>query len=110
MPTGTALSSTPAAPIEGCATRDGRTPGTASTSPTVVSLSHPIALCEVQGYVYAALLSRASIERQLGDHEHADTLARRAAALKSAFNERFWLEDRGWFAVGLDPIKHRSMP
>jgi glycogen debranching enzyme len=65
----------------------------------------PIALCEVQGYVYAALLSRAAIARHLGDHEHADTLAGRAAALKSAFNERFWLEDDGWFAVGLDRDK-----
>ncbi|HYI45756.1 MAG TPA: glycogen debranching N-terminal domain-containing protein [Actinomycetota bacterium] len=65
----------------------------------------PIALCEVQGYVYAALLARASIARHLGDTARAEQLTHRAAELKSAFNERFWLPDEGWFAVGLDRYK-----
>jgi glycogen debranching enzyme len=65
----------------------------------------PIALCEVQGYVYQALVGRAAIARHRGDHEHAATLTSRAAELRSAFNERFWLEDKGWFAVGLDHAK-----
>jgi glycogen debranching enzyme len=65
----------------------------------------PIALCEVQAYVYQALVSRAAIARHQGDADRADSLARRAADLKSAFNERFWLEDKGWFAVGLDRTK-----
>ncbi len=65
----------------------------------------PIALCEVQGYVYQALISRADIARRQGDSDRADELLSRAADLRSAFNERFWLPDRGWFAVGLDRDK-----
>jgi glycogen debranching enzyme len=65
----------------------------------------PIALCEVQGYVYAALHARASIARHQGDHAKADSLTRRAGDLKATFNQRFWLADRGWFAVGLDRDK-----
>jgi glycogen debranching enzyme len=65
----------------------------------------PIALCEVQAYVYAALLDRAAIARHRGDLELADTLTRRAGDLKATFNERFWLPDKGWFAVGLDRDK-----
>jgi glycogen debranching enzyme len=65
----------------------------------------PIALSEVQGYVYQALISRAAIARHQGDGDRADSLASRAADLKRAFNERFWLEDRGWYAIGLDRTK-----
>ena len=36
---------------------------------------------------------------------HARTGASRAAALKQAFNEPFWLPDRGWYALGLDRDK-----
>jgi len=65
----------------------------------------PIALCEVQGYVYRAMVERALIARDLGDDELADGLDERAARLKSAFNERFWLKERGYFAMGLDADK-----
>jgi glycogen debranching enzyme len=65
----------------------------------------PIALCEVQGYVYQALISRAAIARHHDDRDQADMLDSRAADLKRSFNERFWLPDKGWFAVGLDRDK-----
>ncbi len=65
----------------------------------------PIALCEVQGYVYAAYLARAYFAQEAGDEETAARLHERAAALKAAFNERFWLPDRGWFALALDGDK-----
>ncbi|HUZ19067.1 MAG TPA: glycogen debranching N-terminal domain-containing protein [Acidimicrobiales bacterium] len=65
----------------------------------------PIALCEVQGYTYAAFLARAQMARGLGDAATARTFEERAATLKAAFNERFWLEDRGYFAMGLDGEK-----
>jgi glycogen debranching enzyme len=54
----------------------------------------PIALCEVQGYVYAALRARA----ELG----ATDLLARAERLRERFAESFWLPDRGWYAVALD--------
>ncbi len=63
----------------------------------------PIALCEVQGYVYAAYRARAALARALGEPEA--TCASFAAAaddLRRRFDEHFWLDQKGWFAVGLD--------
>lgn len=65
----------------------------------------PIALCEVQGYTYAAYLARAHFARETGDEATAQQWISRAEALKRAFNEQFWLPDREWFAVGLDRDK-----
>jgi glycogen debranching enzyme len=65
----------------------------------------PLALCEVQGYHYAALLARAELARHFGDQAHADRLATEADALRTRFAERFWLPDRGWLAVALDRDK-----
>jgi glycogen debranching enzyme len=62
----------------------------------------PIALCEVQGYTYAAYLARAHFAWEAGDSSARQQWADRAAALKRAFNERFWLEDQGCFALALD--------
>lgn len=65
----------------------------------------PIALCEVQGYVYAAFLSRACLADSLGDEETSRYWQDRAARLKERFNERFWLPDLERYAVGLDADK-----
>ncbi|MGH9077706.1 MAG: amylo-alpha-1,6-glucosidase [Acidimicrobiales bacterium] len=65
----------------------------------------PIALAEVQGYVYGAYLARAFFAAEQGDPVLSSRLRGRAAALKAAFNEDFWLEDRGWYAMGLDRDK-----
>lgn len=65
----------------------------------------PIALCEVQGYVYAAFRARARLADLYEDHSTAHHWRRRAARLRTAFNDRFWLGDRGWFALGLDADK-----
>jgi glycogen debranching enzyme len=67
----------------------------------------PIALCEVQGYVYAALIARGHCATEAGDHELASSLNERADELKRKFNEDFWVEtdDGGYFAMGLDRDK-----
>jgi glycogen debranching enzyme len=65
----------------------------------------PIALCEVQGYTYAAYLARARIARSFGDIATHDRCLEAAGALREAFNRDFWLDDRGWFALGLDASK-----
>lgn len=65
----------------------------------------PIALCEVQGYVYAALLSRAELADALGDQGRAARLRERAALLRAKFAEAFWLPEKGWYAVALDGSK-----
>ncbi|MFF9374244.1 glycogen debranching N-terminal domain-containing protein [Streptomyces griseoluteus] len=65
----------------------------------------PIALCEVQSYVYAAYVVRSHFAHEAGDLKAVEHWRGRAAALKEAFNERFWLPERGWYAVGLDRDK-----
>ena len=65
----------------------------------------PIALAEVQGYVYGALRARSDLAEAFGDHELARRLAVRAAELKQRFNARFWLPHRGYYALALDAEK-----
>jgi glycogen debranching enzyme len=65
----------------------------------------PIALCEVQAYTYGAYLASAHFAFEVGDTATYDRFRAKAAQLKAAFNRDFWLEDRGWFAVGLDADK-----
>jgi len=65
----------------------------------------PIAMCEVQGYVYAALVARSHFATEGGDTELAEQLRARAEGLKAAFNRDFWLEEQGFFAMALDADK-----
>ena len=65
----------------------------------------PIALAEVQGYVYGAYLARVHFANEVGDEETASHFRQKAHDLKTAFNRDFWLEERAWFAMGLDADK-----
>ena len=65
----------------------------------------PIALCEVQGYVYAAKRAAARLAVALNDANTADELARQAEALRKRFEEAFWCEDLGTYALALDGEK-----
>jgi glycogen debranching enzyme len=65
----------------------------------------PIALCEVQGYLYAALLARADLADGFGDLPAAARLRERAETLRAKFLETFWLPEKGWYAVALDGYK-----
>src|SRR5215469_7077903 len=65
----------------------------------------PIALAEVQAYCYAAYRARAQLARHAGDDRAASLWRKKAKQLKRDFNERFWLPDKGWYAVGLDADK-----
>ncbi|WP_200308626.1 amylo-alpha-1,6-glucosidase [Streptomyces adelaidensis] len=65
----------------------------------------PIAVAEVQGYVYAALLGRAELATAFGDEATAHSCRQRAETLRQRFNEQYWLPDRGWYAVALDGHK-----
>ncbi|MDA8381737.1 MAG: amylo-alpha-1,6-glucosidase [Betaproteobacteria bacterium] len=64
-----------------------------------------IALCEVQGYVYAAKLAAAELAEELGESALAQTLARQADELKTRFNQVFWCDDLSTFALALDGDK-----
>ncbi len=65
----------------------------------------PIALCEVQGYVYAAYTCIAPVARRLGREELAARLDERAALLRSRFSHDFWLDHEGTVALALDAEK-----
>jgi glycogen debranching enzyme len=65
----------------------------------------PIALCEVQAYVYSAYLARSWLACDAGDLDTAVEYRDRAARLKRKFNEEFWLPERGYYAIALDAKK-----
>jgi glycogen debranching enzyme len=65
----------------------------------------PIALCEVQGYAYAAWLAAADIATMLGDRARGDMLRGRARQLRERFEEAFWLPDLETYALALDGKK-----
>jgi glycogen debranching enzyme len=65
----------------------------------------PIALCEVQGYVYAAKIAGAQISRALGEREFAQRVSGEASELKGKFNRDFWDDELGTFALALDGAK-----
>ncbi|MEC3953171.1 glycogen debranching N-terminal domain-containing protein [Nocardia sp. CDC153] len=67
----------------------------------------PIALCEVQGYVYAAKRGRADIAEAFGDGATARRLRGEAAELRRRFEEAFWIPENGWYAIGLDANKQQ---
>jgi glycogen debranching enzyme len=62
----------------------------------------PIALCEVQGYVYEARLLAAEMAQALGDNSLAHRLQGQAQALKQAFHSRFWSDSLGLYVIALD--------
>ncbi|AKJ31224.1 amylo-alpha-1,6-glucosidase [Caldimonas brevitalea] len=65
----------------------------------------PIALCEVQAYVYEAKLFAAELASQLGEHERAAQLREQAETLKREFQAKFWCEEIGAYALALDGHK-----
>jgi glycogen debranching enzyme len=65
----------------------------------------PIALCEVQGYVYAAWRAGATLARLLGHADRAAELDMRAQALRERFDRAFWCEELSTYAMALDGRK-----
>jgi glycogen debranching enzyme len=67
----------------------------------------PIALCEVQGYVYDAKLQAARLADLLGEPDLARDLRVEAHLLKKKFNTAFWCEEIGCYALALDGRKQQ---
>ncbi len=65
----------------------------------------PIALCEVQAYVYAAKNGIAEVAKDLGHLELASRLRIQAEDLRRKFSEAFWCGELGMFALALDGNK-----
>jgi len=67
----------------------------------------PIALAEVQAYVYMAKERMADVYLTLGRERDADRLIGQAEELRRRFNEAFWMEDERYFAGALDADKRQ---
>jgi glycogen debranching enzyme len=65
----------------------------------------PIALCEVQSYVYAAKLAASELAVLLGHHAVAQQLNKQAESLRHRFEETFWCEELSTYALALDGSK-----
>jgi glycogen debranching enzyme len=71
------------------------------------SAEAPIALCEVQGYVYQGKLAMSQMARAFGDEVLALRLAQEAENLRVRFQSAFWSPERGSYALALDGDKRR---
>lgn len=65
----------------------------------------PIALCEVQGYTYAAKRHAARLAAALEQFDRADALEAQARDLKARFEAAFWCSDIETYALALDGRK-----
>jgi glycogen debranching enzyme len=66
----------------------------------------PYALVELQGYWYDALIRMAELREQVLEQDGSG-LRRRADELRARIEERFWMEDAGFYAFGLDGEKRQ---
>lgn len=65
----------------------------------------PIALAEVQGYVFDAKRRIARLARMRGDEAMGERLDREATELAARFEAAFWMEDQRYYAMALDADK-----
>jgi glycogen debranching enzyme len=65
----------------------------------------PIALCEVQGYAYAAWQGAARLAALRGDQVLAEDWLARAERVRVQFERAFWCDDLGTYALALDGAK-----
>jgi glycogen debranching enzyme len=67
----------------------------------------PIALCEVQSYVYEAKRRAATLASALGQPEMATSLLQQAQQLKERFEQAFWCEELSLYVLALDGQKQQ---
>ena len=65
----------------------------------------PIALCEVQGYVYLAYRLAAQLAVDMDDYPLSAGLMLKAEKLRRQFEETYWDEELGTYALALDGEK-----
>ena len=65
----------------------------------------PIALCEVQAYVYGAKRHAAVLAEALGHPQRAAALAAQAESLRQKFEAQFWCDEIATYALALDGAK-----
>ena len=62
----------------------------------------PIALVEVQGYVFAAYNGLAALAERRGEEERAARWTALADKIRASVEEHFWMEDAGYYALAID--------
>ncbi|CAG9620533.1 amylo-alpha-1,6-glucosidase [Sutcliffiella rhizosphaerae] len=67
----------------------------------------PIALSEVQGYVYQAKMGIANIFESIGREDDAKVLREQSRLLKDKFDDEFWMDDVDFYAIALDSDKRQ---
>src|SRR5205823_6886165 len=67
----------------------------------------PIALVEVQGYVYQAKMEMAALFRRVGEEQRASTLEEQAERLRERFDRDFWV-DVGYYALALQQHNRKA--
>ncbi len=71
------------------------------------SARSPIALCEVQGYVYAARRNASHLAQMLGHQTRAEQLRLQAEHLQENFDKTFWCEELSTYALAIDGQKQQ---
>jgi glycogen debranching enzyme len=71
--------------------------------------SGPIAMCEIQAYVYGALRGAARLAEALGLEQEVPPLLTKAAALRERFEREFWCPEINTYALALDGDKRRCI-
>ena len=69
--------------------------------------SGAIALVEVQGYVFAAYRRLSEVAARMGDTVWSAELGQKANRYRDLVEERFWMEDEGFYAQALDGEKRQ---
>src|ERR1700678_181408 len=67
----------------------------------------PIAICELQAYVYAAKQGIAGLAKVLGQTKKAEILQGQAESLRQRFEDVFWCDDISFYALALDKDKRQ---
>ena len=62
----------------------------------------PIALVEVQGYAFSAYRAMSRFARARGDDDTADRWAAKAEHIREMVEQRFWMEDQGFYGIAID--------
>lgn len=62
----------------------------------------PLAVVEVQGYAYAALLAMSELAALRGDHARSAAWQKRGEELRSAIEKSFWVPQMNYYAIALD--------
>ncbi len=65
----------------------------------------PVALCEVQGYVFAARRAAAALAAALQNHSRERALLDQAEVTRDAFERQFWIPELETYALALDGRK-----